>query len=113
MARRWYAEDCDRLKVLAPLKSMDPDILVKAIVSFAVFYPGQFLTTSQVSIGDISTHEPSAARIDSWEKHTATYFDPLYAASHASTRDIDCPRCFKSFSVRKHHFTQPDLCAVR
>ena len=46
MARRWYAEDCDRQKVLAPLKSMDPDILVKAIVSLAVVYLRKFLTIS-------------------------------------------------------------------
>ncbi|KAJ3481678.1 hypothetical protein NLI96_g7488 [Meripilus lineatus] len=78
----WYAEDCQRLKVLRPLRDLR-DKLLAAIVD----------------IGDIGSHQPTEERKRKWTEQTGTSFDPFDAIPHLTNRTVQCPTCEKRVST--------------
>ncbi|EIN11322.1 hypothetical protein PUNSTDRAFT_50377 [Punctularia strigosozonata HHB-11173 SS5] len=72
----WYAEDCTRLPIMAPLKKLRDRFL-----------------PALARIGDPFTYRPSPERADFWLKRTGTPFDPLDACSALVDREVQCPKC--------------------
>ena len=100
--RRWYAEDCDRIAILKPLKSLG-DMLLKSIVCTSVRdrFPETDQHDNQIEIGDINDFVPSEQRIRDWETATGTPWDLFKAATVMLTRTVECPKCFAPNATRE------------
>ncbi|KAH9832611.1 uncharacterized protein C8Q71DRAFT_879588, partial [Rhodofomes roseus] len=72
----WYAEDCDRIPVLATLRSLDSSFIPAVIL-----------------MDDLTLYEPCEERMLSWFEQTDTPFDPLSSMSCLLYRAVRCPRC--------------------
>ncbi|KAI0683785.1 hypothetical protein BC835DRAFT_1422968 [Cytidiella melzeri] len=81
---QWYAEDCDRLKILRGLKSVN-----------------DYLLQSLVAVEDIGAYEPSDDHRQSWRDAYGTSWDPLNAAGDGTLEhhDVVCPKCLIPQSV--------------
>ncbi|OSX64414.1 hypothetical protein POSPLADRAFT_1032777 [Postia placenta MAD-698-R-SB12] len=81
---RWYAEDCERLPLLASLKGLG-DRLLPAVPWILV----------KIEIGDPTTYHPSGPRETSWAARTGMPWDPFEASREMIHRRMKCPKCHK------------------
>lgn len=75
---RWYAEDCERLPLLARLKDL-----------------GDRLLPAVIEIGDPTIYHPSGTREISWAARTGMPWDPFEASRKTIHRRVRCPKCNK------------------
>ncbi|KAF9222788.1 hypothetical protein BS17DRAFT_755176 [Gyrodon lividus] len=73
----WYAEDTARISALTSLAPY-----TEYLATYIVWSPDLLVTSS--------AHQD---RIQWWEKHTKTPYDPLDAAAVLAHKDVQCPHC--------------------
>ena len=101
---RWYAEDCERLRLLQPLKNLRGhpiDILVGLILR-----PQRLITSSiypQVHTeGDLLDYRPDVMQEEKeWEANTQLPYDPFVSCVVLKDHCFDCPSCGHSVVARK------------
>ncbi|KAF8548607.1 hypothetical protein OG21DRAFT_1422787 [Imleria badia] len=72
----WYAEDTAHISALSHLPVLT-----------------EYLAINIASPDLLITNSPHPDRVNSWEHHTETPYDPLDAAAVISHKDIQCPHC--------------------
>ncbi|KIP02262.1 hypothetical protein PHLGIDRAFT_112238, partial [Phlebiopsis gigantea 11061_1 CR5-6] len=78
----WYAEDCLRMAPLNPLRGVRDHLL-----------------SALVRIGDVSSFDVSSERKKLWLRKTGLPYDPISAATLATTHAVSCPKCLQNMSV--------------
>lgn len=100
---RWYAEDCERLRLLQPLKSLRAhpiDILVSCAQCPLT---GLYLIYSQVHTeGDLLDYRPYVMQEEGeWEASTQLPYDPFTSCAVLRNQQFDCPSCSHCVVVRE------------
>lgn len=101
---RWYAEDCERLRLLQPLKNLRGHP-IDILVSF-VLRPQRLIASPicpQVHTeGDLLDYRPYVMQEEEeWEANTQLPYDPFASCAVLQNHRFDCPSCGHGVVARK------------